>query len=191
MGKSTAAGILRTLGMEVIDTDQIARDIVRPRQPALAEIQKYFGAEIVDVKGELRRDQLAAQVFSDADKRATLESILHPRIREVWQREIAQWRSENKTTAAVIIPLLFETQAEGSFDSTICIACSRSTQMMRLRERGWSDEQIRQRIAAQWPLEKKITLSDYVVWTDTTLAMHAAQIESIVSKQTRAHEQAV
>ena len=182
MGKSTAAGILQKLGVAVIDTDQIARDLVQAGQPALVEIQRQFGDHLVNEKGELLRRELAAEVFCDPLKRAKLEAILHPRIREVWSNAIQQWRSENKSAAAVIIPLLFETKAQAAFSAVVCLACSQETQVQRLRQRGWADEDIQRRIAAQWPVEKKIAQSDYVIWTDTNVAAHEAQLRRLLTR---------
>ncbi|MGZ4961982.1 MAG: dephospho-CoA kinase [Limisphaerales bacterium] len=180
MGKSTAAGILQKLGVAVIDTDQIARDIVQPGQPALDEIKREFGHRVINEKGELLRKELAAEVFRDPVKRAKLESILHPRIRAVWFDVVQQWRAENKSAAAVIIPLLFETNAQSAFTATVCLACSQQTQVERLRQRGWSDDELQKRIAAQWPVEKKIAQSDFVVWTDTTVEAHADQLRLVL-----------
>ena len=180
MGKSTAAAILQKLGVSVIDTDQIARDLVQPGQPALREIQEQFGSKVVNEKGELLRHELAIEVFANPEKRAKLESILHPRIRDVWFKAAQQWRAENRVAAAVIIPLLFETNAQSAFTCTICLACSPETQMARLRKRGWSDDESERRIAAQWPVEKKIALSDYVVWTDTTIQAHEDQLKRLL-----------
>jgi len=180
MGKSTAAGILKKLGVAVIDTDQIARDLVKPGQPGLAEIRRAFGDSVFDEKGELIRHQLAAEVFCDAGKRAKLESILHPKIREVWFAAAQKWKAEKKFAAAVIIPLLFETNAQSAFTATICLACSSETQQIRLSERGWSIDEIRNRISAQWPVDKKIVLSDYVIWTDTTIEAHEAQLKRLL-----------
>src|SRR5689334_8516826 len=149
MGKSTAAEILRQRGVPVIDTDQLARDVVQPGQPALEEIKLAFGNELVDVRGCLRRDRLAEIVFSDPAAREKLESITHPRIRALWGKEVEGWRAQHQPVGAVIIPLLFETHAEKEFDSTICVACSAATQQKRLQERGWTPEQIEQRVAAQ------------------------------------------
>lgn len=182
MGKSTAAGILYKLGVAVIDTDQIARDLVQPGQPALAEIKREFGDHLVDSKGELLRHELAAEVFCDGAKRAKLEAILHPRIRQVWVNAAQQWRSEKKSAAAVIIPLLFETNAQSAFDAVVCLACSQETQLQRLRQRGWSDDEIQRRIAAQWPIEKKIAQSNNVIWTDTTLAAHEEQLKRLLPR---------
>jgi dephospho-CoA kinase len=182
MGKSTAASILQKRGVAVIDTDQIARDLAQPGQPALAEIKRAFGDHLVNGKGELRRHELAAEVFSDAVKRAKLEAILHPRIRDIWSKAAQQWRSENKSVGAVIIPLLFETNAQSAFNAVVCLACSQETQLQRLRQRGWSDDDIQRRIAAQWPIEKKIAHSNFVVWTDTTLAAHEEQLKHLLPR---------
>jgi dephospho-CoA kinase len=182
MGKSTAAGILQKLGVAVIDTDQIARDVVQPGQPALDEIRTEFGARFLNEKGELRRKELAAEVFCDPAKRSKLESILHPKIREIWVAATQKWRAENRSTGAVIIPLLFETNAQNAFTATVCLACSEGTQKQRLRNRGWSDQELRNRIAAQFPIEKKIALSDYVVWTDTTVSSHEAQLKTLLAR---------
>ena len=111
-----------------------------------------------------------------------LEAILHPRIREQWLAQIESWRGENRPLAVVVIPLLFETRAEPHFDKIICVACSAAAQRERLLARGWTPEQIRQRIAAQMPVEQKIARADFVVWTGGALDAHARQIERILSK---------
>jgi dephospho-CoA kinase len=182
MGKTTAAQFLRERGAQIVDTDELARQLVQPGQPSLSEIQMVFGKNIVAPNGELRRDELARIAFSDAIARKKLEAILHPRIKERWLAQIKTWRKENHALAVVVIPLLFETKAESQFDKIICVACSAPTQRNRLLERGWTLEQIEQRIAAQWPVEQKIARADFVVWTDGVLDAHARQIEHIFVK---------
>ena len=182
MGKSTAAEFLRSRGAQVVDTDELARQLVQPGQPALNEIQAAFGEEIVAPGGRLRRDELARVVFSDAPARKKLEAILHPRIRERWLAQIETWRQEKRALAVVVIPLLFETRAESHFDNIICGACSAPAQRQRLLSRGWTPEQIQQRLAAQWPVEQKISRADFVVWTDGALDAHAQQLDRILQK---------
>ena len=181
MGKSTAAGFLRRHGVQIVDTDELARQLVVPGQPALSEIQAAFGKKIVAPDGQLRRDELARIVFSDATARKKLETILHPRIRERWLAQVETWRRENRTLAVVVIPLLFETKAESHFDKTICAACSASAQRERLLARGWTPVQIQQRLAAQWPVEQKIARADFVVWTEGALDACAQQIDRIIA----------
>jgi len=181
MGKSTAAGFLHARGAQVVDTDELARQLVQPGEAALAEIQNVFGKKMISADGRLRRDELAGIVFADSAARKKLEEILHPRIRERWLKQMENWRRENHPLAVVVIPLLFETQAGSQFDKIICVACSAANRQKRLLERGWTPEQIRQRIAAQMPVDEKIARSDFVVWTDGDLESHSAQLDLILA----------
>jgi dephospho-CoA kinase len=180
MGKSTSAQLLRSRGVPVVDTDDLARQVVEPGQPALAEVREAFGVEIVRTDGRLRREELARRVFGDPAARQQLEKILHPRIRLLWQAQMETWRSEGRPLAVVVIPLLFETKAEVEVDATLCVACSAATQQQRLLARGWPPNQIEQRLRAQWPTEDKIARADYLVWTEAGLDVHAAQLEQIL-----------
>ena len=182
MGKSTSAEILRARGVPVVDTDELARQFVQPGEPALAEIQSAFGKKITAADGRLRRDELAGIVFADTAAREKLEAILHPRIRAAWLAQVETWRQENHPLAVVVIPLLFETKAEAHFDKIICVACSAASQLERLRTRGWNEEQIRQRLAAQWPVAQKIERADFVVWTEGALEVQRRQWLQILEK---------
>jgi dephospho-CoA kinase len=179
MGKSTAAELLEREGIPVSDTDRIARDVVEPGQPALEEVARAFGPSVIGPDGRLRRDVMGQIVFADPAARQKLESILHPRIRQAWLAQVEQWRRESRRVGVVVIPLLFETQAEALVDAAVCVACSTATQKERLRPRGWDDVEIERRNQAQWPVEKKIALANYVVWTEGTLEIHAAQLRRI------------
>jgi len=180
MGKSASAQLLRARAVPVVDTDDLARDVVQPGQPALADVLAAFGPQFAAPDGQLRRDELARRVFADPADRQRLEQILHPRIRALWHAQVEQWRVEGCPLAVVVIPLLFETKAEAELDATICVACSAATQHQRLQARGWSTEQIQQRLQAQWPIEKKMEQADYLIWTEADLDLHAAQIERLV-----------
>jgi dephospho-CoA kinase len=181
MGKSTAAEFLRARGAQVVDTDELARRLVESGQPALVEIKKEFGSGILSSAGELKRNELARIIFTDAAARKKLEAILHPRIRERWLAQIESWRKENHPLAVVVIPLLFETRAESHFDKIICAACSAASQHERLLARGWTLEEIQRRIAAQWPVEQKISRSDFMLWTEGAPEIHAQQIGRILA----------
>ena len=181
MGKSTAAALLAELGASVVDTDVIARQIVELGQSALAEIRNAFGTGVIRDDGSLCRDELARLVFSDAAERRKLEAILHPRIREIWLAQVERWRAVHVAVGVVVIPLLFETSAAGHFDATICVACTLPTQLQRLQARGWSREQIAQRSQAQWPADEKMKRSDFVVWTEGSLAAHREQLRRILT----------
>jgi dephospho-CoA kinase len=181
MGKSTAGRLLEELGIPVMDTDVVARQVVERGQPALEAIRYSFGTEMIGEDGGLRREALAARVFSEDDAaRQKLESILHPRIRAVWRAQAESWRQQDRPVAAVVIPLLFETKAESECDATFCVACTSVTQRRRLAPRRWTDAQIAQRIAAQWPIEKKMLLADHVVWTEGDLKVHLEQLRRLL-----------
>jgi len=181
MGKSTVAGILGQRGVAVVDTDHLARQVVEKGQPALAEIHRAFGSAVFDAAGELNRKDLAGIVFADDAARKKLEAILHPRIQQLWQAQLAIWRSAGRKQAAVIIPLLFETEVELEFDRVICIACSPATQRQRLSSRGWMPEEIERRTAAQLPIEEKMSRAHQVVWSEGDLNVLAQQCERILS----------
>ena len=182
MGKSTSARLLEALDVAVVDTDTLARELVKPGQPALDEIVASFGSDLLDADGELRRSQLAKKVFSDSASREKLNSILHPRIRREWQGALERWQQEAVDVAVVVIPLLFEGTLQDRFDATVCVACTRGTQQRRLHERGWSDEEIEQRRSSQWPISEKMDRADHVVWTEGTTNLHREQLERILSQ---------
>ena len=180
MGKSAAAKLLAARNLAVLDTDEIARQIVAPGQPALAEIREKFGPQILATDGSLDRPKLADLVFRDPAARQQLEAILHPRIRATWTEQLVQLRAEGHPTAIVIIPLLFETAAQTSFDATVCLACSVATQHQRLTARGWTPDQIAARNHAQFPVEEKMHLANFVIWTEGDLEIHAAQLRRVI-----------
>ena len=180
MGKSTAAGFLLALGAKVIDTDDIAHQLVQPGQPALAEIQTVFGAEIMTPDGRLNRRALAHIVFADPAARQKLEAILHPRIRSQWQAQAQIWRQDNCPAGVVVIPLLFETQAETSFDKIICVACSPAAQHERLLARGWSPAEIQPRLSAQMPVDQKVARSHFVAWSEGSPEVLRQQLARII-----------
>ena len=181
MGKSTASQFLYDLGFKVADTDDIARTLVEPGKPALEDIVKAFGKEVLQDNGELNRGKTAELVFSDDSKRLKLEDILHPLIRETWEIRLNEWSAQNEKLGVVVIPLLYETECERYFDKVVCIACSKDIQRQRLRQRGWSDLEIDQRIKAQLLIGEKMSRADYVVWTNGAIDTHANQWKELIS----------
>ncbi len=178
-GKSAASEILRNRGIMVTDTDQLARQLVEPGQPALVEIVARFGNGILQ-GDHLDRRAMARVAFADETARKDLEAILHPRIRQSWQDETAKWREQDCPVGVIVIPLLFETAAEDCFDEIICLACSAETQRRRLYQRGWSDIDIDQRLSTQWPMAQKMAKSNYVVWNEGDLSTLAEQLDRII-----------
>lgn len=181
MGKSTVAAVLGRMGIPVVDTDQIARDVVSPGEPALAEIRTAFGPEVFGEDGGLDRAAMARMVFGEPEARRRLETILHPRIRERWMAWVKQGEQLGWKLAAVVIPLLYETGAGGCFDRVVCVACTDVTQRRRLLARGWSLEEIEGRRQAQWPVEQKMRESDYVIWTEGREELLETQLRHILA----------
>ena len=166
MGKSTVARVLAKARLPVVDSDELARQVVEPGQPALDEIIDQFGDGFIDSAGRLDRTKMAQQVFGDDTMREQLEAIIHPSVRARWKEKISEWREQQLRAGVVVIPLLFEVEAQDQFDVVLCVACSASTQRERLRQREWDDEQITARIAAQMDIAEKMKFADLVLWSE-------------------------
>lgn len=179
-GKSTVAEILRNRGWSVVDTDHLARLAVVPGSEALMEIVQSFGAGVIDSSGGLQRSELARLVFADAEARLRLEAILHPRIRSLWGSEVDRWREKGVRAGLVVIPLLYETDAPGCFEGVLCTACTEATQRGRMERRGWSSAEAESRLAAQWPVARKMALANHVLWTEGTIEVTAMQVDRIL-----------
>ena len=180
MGKSTAARLLKKAGLPVVDSDDLAREVVQPGTDALAEIAAEFGEGFLNTDGSMNRVKMASTVFQDDAARKRLEAIIHPRVRVVWEKQIEQWREQKRPVGVVVIPLLFEVDLQDSFDAVLCVACTANTQRARLRERNWSDDQIADRIAAQMDIAQKMNLADHVLWNEGTLEQLGEQLNGFL-----------
>ena len=181
MGKSTAARLLKKVGLPVVDSDDLAREAVQPGTKGLAEIVDEFGEGFLKADGLLDRDKMASTVFQDEAARKRLEAIIHPRVRTVWEKQIDQWREQKRPVGVVVIPLLFEVDLQDSFDAVLCVACTANTQRARLRERNWNDAQITARIAAQMDIAQKMDLADHVLWNEGAPELLMDQMKEILS----------
>ena len=181
MGKSTAARLLKKVGLPVVDSDDLAREAVHPGTEGLAEIADEFGEGFLKADGSLNRDKMASKVFQDEAARKRLEAIIHPRVRTVWEKQIDQWREQKRPVGVVVIPLLFEVDLQDSFDAVLCVACTANTQRARLRERNWDDAQITARIAAQMDIAQKMGLADHVLWNEGAPELLMDQMKEILS----------
>jgi dephospho-CoA kinase len=167
------------LGADVIDADQLAREVVEPGQPALAEIATAFGQDILLPGGRLNRGKLAGIIFADAGARARLNAITHPRIRERMDAGIAA-RGSGSGVLIVDIPLLYENARTGIVEAVIVVWVDAETQLRRLRERdGLTPEEARQRIAAQMPLDEKRARADLVIDNSGSRENTRRQVEAI------------
>jgi dephospho-CoA kinase len=169
-GKSTVAAILRALGADVVDADELARDIVRPGEPAWREIVQRFGEEVLRDDQALDRKKLRNLIFADDAARKALAAIMHPKIRDMAERTIRESAARGSQMIVYEAPLFFENHAQEWLRPVIVVACDPEVQEKRLRERDrLSDEQIRQHLRAQMPLSEKRKLADYVIENNGTI----------------------
>lgn len=187
-GKSTAARTLAELGARVVDADEIAREVVAPGQPALAEIVRTFGREVLLPDGTLDRKRLGAIIFTDAEKRRALNAITHPRIAIETQARLARLRQEDVPVAIYEAALLVENRVHEGLDGLLVVVCDEATQLERLIARdGYSEAEARARIASQAPVAEKLKAATWVVDTSGPLADTKKQLarvwEEILSKR--------
>lgn len=159
-GKSTVAEFLDELGAFVIDSDQLARDVVERGTPGYEAVLAAFGDGIL-TEGEIDRAKLAEIVFKDAAARATLESIIHPLVRDAAEKTVRNLPSD----AVVInqIPLLVETDGAKRFDFIITVSADEDVRRRRLIERGMKDYEITKRLAAQVDDAAREAIAHFVI----------------------------
>ncbi len=168
-GKSVVARRLAELGAVVIDSDRLAREVVAPGTEGLAEVVAAFGSGVVGSDGALDRAALARIVFADPSARERLEKIIHPRVRA----RTAQLAAAAPPGSVVVndVPLLVESGIAGMFDIVIVVLASEATRVRRLVEdRGMSEDEARERIAAQATDEQRHAVADVVLDNDGTVA---------------------
>jgi dephospho-CoA kinase len=179
-GKSTAARTLAELGARIVDADAVAREIVAPGQPALAEIARTFGREMLLPDGTLDRKRLGALIFAQADQRRALNAITHPRIAAETQARLGALREAGVSVAVYEAALLVENGVHKGLDGLIVVACDEATQLARLMSRdGYVEADARARIAAQAPMADKIAAATWVVDTSGPLADTKKQLARI------------
>ena len=175
-GKSTVAELFAGLGATVIDTDIIAREVVRPGQPALPEIHDAFGDAVFN-DGVLDRSELRRQIFSDDDARRRLESILHPRIR---QETIRQASASGGDYQLIVVPLLTESPLKDYVDRILVVDCDENTQIERLLARdAESEDQARRILTMQASREERLAIADDVIHNDAGLEATSSQVSAL------------
>lgn len=179
-GKSAVADLFARKGVPVIDTDVIAREVVEPGEPALAEIAREFGPGVLDPDGRLDRRRLRDLVFRDDRRRKALERILHPRIRGVAEERAA---AAGGAYQLIVVPLLAESPMKSTMDRILVVDCSEATQLARLRRRdGESEAQARRMIEAQASREERLAIADDVIDNDGSLEDTERQVDRLHRK---------
>ena len=160
-GKTTVADLFAALGVPVIDTDVIARDVVEPGQPALAEVVEAFGSDVLAPDGRLDRRRLRERIFTDPDARRRLEAILHPAIRAEMERQSG---AAGGPYQVLVIPLLTEGKRRDRVDRVLLVDVPEELQIQRLMWRdGVSHEQAQASLNAQATRAERLAMADDIV----------------------------
>jgi len=179
-GKSTAAGLLAGHGALILDADVAAREVVAPGTDGQAAVVAEFGEAVLGPDGGLDRAALAAVVFSDPDRRAALNGIVHPRVR-TWMAERLAAAPEGSVVVQDV-PLLVESGLTrgGFFDLVVVVDAADPVRIARLaRDRGMTDQEATARISAQAPREQRLAAADVVLANDGTPEELAAQVDAL------------
>jgi len=189
-GKSTVATMMRKLGCHVLDADELAHRLIEPGQPAYDDIVREFGREILDATGRIDRTKLGALVFADSDRRAKLESFIHPRIFEARAKELkALEEADPQGIAIVEAALLVEAGYYKQLDRLVVVWCRAEQQLARLIDptfgRNMTPDQAKRRISAQLDLSEKRKLADDEIDCSGTVEETERQVIALVDKLKR------
>jgi dephospho-CoA kinase len=177
-GKSTIASLLAEFGAHVIDADRVARDVVEPGQPALTELVKQFGDEIVTATGSLNRAKLAQIVFNNPTRLRELNAIVHPAVQKAVLEKMRAFHSDD--IVVYDVPLLVEAQRYLPFDLVVVASAPEDVRRARLVElRGMAETEADSRIASQVSEAERLALADVVIDTSGSLEETVAQVERL------------
>jgi dephospho-CoA kinase len=176
-GKSTAAKFFGALGVPILDSDQIAREVVEPGQPPLERLVERFGPTILTSDGHLDRPALREIVFSDPKARADLEALTHPAIGAAME---ARSTEAGGPYQVLVIPLLVEKNLGSHVDRVLVVDCDEELQVRRLRDRdGSTPEQIQAILKAQVPRAARLRAADDVIHNDTDMSAVRDQVAAL------------
>jgi dephospho-CoA kinase len=180
-GKSTVARLIAGLGVPVLDADQLAREVVEPGQPALAEVAAAW-PEAIGPDGRVARKRLADIVFADPAQRLRLEAIMHPRIQALSDERFGELARKGHALAFYEASLLVESGRYKDFDGLVVVTASPETQLERVLARGeLTEAEAQARIDAQLPLLAKVRVATHLVDNDGDLMETQAQVERLVA----------
>lgn len=179
-GKSLVGEILEELGALVIDSDQLAREVIERGSPGYEEVITAFGDSILS-EGQIDRAKLAAVVFKEEDLRKKLESIIHPLVREA-----AEKLAKNLPSGAILvnqIPLLVESDGAKRFDFVITVSADEEIRRERLRLRGLKDYEITERMAAQVADLDREKIANYILRNDGSIDELNRAVEELMANE--------
>jgi dephospho-CoA kinase len=178
-GKSTVARLLERRGAVLIDADALSREAIARGTPGFDRVIDAFGPDVLGPEGDLDRARLAALVFSDPARKATLESIVHPEV----ARRFSELVEEHRATAGVVVyvtPLLVELGLAPAFDVVVVVTASPHLRVSRVAsERGLTPEDVRSRMATQASDEQRAEVANVLIDNDGTLAELERQVDRL------------
>ena len=175
-GKSMVGQMFEDLGAVVVDSDQLAREVVERGSGGFDQVVAAFGDGVLK-NGNLDRASLAELIFKDAKKRVQLEQITHPLIRKAFTKVIEA--ADEKSIVINQIPLLVESKNNYKFDHTITVAATEDVRSERLRKKGFSTQQIQQRMQAQASDSEREAICDTVITNNASESELRDQVEKI------------
>jgi dephospho-CoA kinase len=181
-GKSTVAAYLRSLGYPVADADSLAHQALEPGQESWRQVVQAFGPELLQKSSqEIDRKKLAQIVFKDPSKMIQLEKIIHPYVQSKVALLRAEWSSQGHSMAFYDVPLLFEKNLEDQFEKTLFVYSAPEIQLERIKKRNpWSDQEIKERLSHQLPLDSKKERANFVVDNSTSEVRTREQVDKIL-----------
>ncbi|TVY06926.1 dephospho-CoA kinase [Paenibacillus cremeus] len=179
-GKSTVAAMLVGRGALLVDADRIAREVVEPGSPVLAQVIERFGADLLQPDGSLHRKKLGERVFGNREALSDLEGILHPPIRATIRARMEEYEMLHPDKLVVVdIPLLYESKLQWMVSQVMVVYVPRSVQLERLMIRdGITEEQAEKRLQSQLPIEDKRAMADMIIDNSGTLQDTERQVDT-------------
>jgi len=182
-GKSTVATMLRERGFAVLEADKISHALIEPGGAAYGEVVAGFGRDILDGAGRISRTRLGEIVFGDRQMLDRLDRIIHPRVEAALLEQLSRLEQSGAYPAAFIeAALVFEANLQEKLDGVAVAWCLPEQQLARLIERGMSQEQARQRIAMQMPVEEKLALATEKIDCSGSMEQTRRQVDALAVK---------
>jgi len=182
-GKSTVSAMLKAKGIMVIDSDQIAREVVEPGSKALAQIVAHFGQEVRLPDGRLNRKALGARVFGNEEERKRLMEITHPAIFAETEKRISEAKKNGEALIVLDSPLLIETGRYKQTDLVVLVYADEETQLQRIMSRdNLTEEEARYRINAQMPIDEKRQYADIIIDNRGTIEELEVQVAQLLNR---------
>ena len=171
-GKSTLGGMLMEMGWKVIDADAIVHRLYERGAEGYRKLVDALGEGILSSSKDLDRGLLAAAMIREPSVYATVNRLIHPLVREIWQNEVQEnLRRHPQRPVAVVIPLLFESGVGEKFDLRVLVGCRASVSRERLRERGLTAEAADFWLGKQWTVEEKVQRCEKILWNEGSLEL--------------------